>query len=224
VKIIDCKQGSPEWFSARCGIPTASEFHKLISPTLKTRTGEGVHTYMVEKLAEKFLRMPISDIRGQFIGNFAMAQGSMLEHEAIPWVELVHDLRIDRVGFCTTDDGRIGCSPDGLIGDDCGIEVKCPQPDTHLGYLIDGVVPDQYLAQVYGSMFVTGRSSWYFLSYSRQFPALLVRVERDEKIMAAIKHALDIFLESFDANFADVSKLRDAENAIKQRNYEEANK
>lgn len=120
------------------------------------------------------------------------------------------ELEVNRVGFCTTDDGRIGCSPDGLIGEDGGIEIKCPQPTTHLRYLDEGKVPDQYLAQVHGSMLVTGRKWWKFLSYSRQFPPLIVHVERDEEIQTKLRAAIDPFIAKLDEGYAKIKQMKDA--------------
>ena len=217
MKIIDCKQGTDEWIRARAGIPTASEFDNLITPLWKTRTGEGPDTYLFRKLAERCMGIPL-----QSGGSWAMDQGTILETEALPWVMFTHDVEIKRVGFVTTDDGRIGCSPDGLIGEDGGIEAKCPQPDTHLKYLVHGVVPKDYLAQVHGSMFVTGRPWWFFLSYSRQFPPLLIKVQRDEAVMKAMKSALDEFLERFDTLYAKIKGDRDRENAEKTAAYYKA--
>jgi hypothetical protein len=203
MKIHNCEQGSEAWLTLRLGIPTASEFDAIISPLWKQRTGEGVKTYLCRKIVEKVCR----HIDEDFGGSFSMEQGHILEHEARPWFEFAHDLKIEKVGFCTTDDGRIGCSPDGLIGEDGGIEIKCPLPHTHLKYLMAGTLPPEYAAQVHGSMYVTGRSWWRFLSYSRQFPPLLLRVERDEKVQQAIGEALDAFLKDFDAQMERLSQL-----------------
>lgn len=205
MKIHDVKQGSGEWLGLRAGIPTASEFDALITPLWKIRTGEGPEAYLMRKLAEKCMGCPIEN---GF--SAAMEQGTVLELEAVPWYEFAHNVTVQRVGFCTTDDGRIGCSPDGIIGDDGGIEVKCPLPQTHLKWLLNGGVPKEHLAQVHGSMFVTGRKWWEFLSYSRQFPALVVRVERDEEIQQRIAQALGIFLESFDSAKARINALKSA--------------
>lgn len=203
MKIHDVKQGSDEWLALRLGKPTASEFDALISPLWEIRKGEGPKTYLYNKLTERLLGRPLDD------GNsFAMEQGSILESEAIPFYEFSNDVRVTRVGFCTTDDGRIGCSPDGLIGEDGGIEVKCPKPETHLKYLMQGGVPKEYRAQVYGSMLVTGRKWWKFMSYSRQFPALVVHVERDEEIMATMQEALDGFLTAFDIGMERIAALK----------------
>ena len=211
MKIIDCKQGSTEWLSVRAGIPTASEFDNLISPTWKPRDGQTPETYLYRKLAERCMGVPLQS----GANTFAMEQGVILENEALPWFAFEHDTHVDRVGFVTTDDGRIGCSPDGLIGTDGGIEVKCPQPDTHLKYLLAGELPAQYRAQVHGSMLVTGRPWWMFVSYSRQFPALVLRIERDEKIQAALRAVLDSFLKAFDARYAQIVGLKAAYNEAK---------
>jgi hypothetical protein len=203
MKIVDCEQGTDKWLWARAGKPTASEFDNLITPEWKPRTGQTVETYLYRKLCERAMGFPL-----QTGGSWAMEQGSIMEHEALPWFEFTAGVNVQRVGFVTTDDDRIGCSPDGLIGEDGGIEIKCPQPDTHLRYLLNGAVPKQYLAQVHGSMLVTGRAWWNFLSYSRQFSPLLVRVERDEKIQTALRDVLKSFLARFDAEFARVAEFR----------------
>jgi hypothetical protein len=137
-----------------------------------------------------------------------MDQGAILESEAIPWFEFQYDVKVRRVGFVTTDDMKVGCSPDGLIGEDGGIEVKCPQAHTHLQYLMEGRVPKEYLAQVHGCMFVTGRSWWNFISYHRKFPPLVVRVERDETIQAVLAQVLAAFVAKFDAALAKVDSMQ----------------
>lgn len=192
MKLHDVKQGSIEWLLLRSGIPTASEFKALITPTGKVSTGEGVQTYLHKKIGEWWMGTPLTTFRGP-----DMEQGNVLEDEAIPWYELEFG-KVQRVGFVTTDDGKVGCSPDGLLPGGLGIEIKCPEVHTHVGYLLGGDLPKEYLPQVHGSMFVTGAPAWYFLSYRRGFPKFLLRVERDEKIQAAIEEAIDHFLEIFE--------------------------
>ena len=186
-------QGSVEWMIARAGIPTASEFDALITPKWKIKTGEGPKTYLHKKLAEWWQGGPLMSFN-----TFDVEQGQMLEHEAKPFAKLEYGLEITNVGLVTTDDGMAGCSPDGLIGDDSGIEIKCPAVHTHVGYLLGGELPDEYAAQVHGSMYVTGRSSWRFMSYRRHFPPVMLLIERDDEIQKQIAEALAIFLEAFD--------------------------
>lgn len=213
MKVHDCKQGSPEWHALRLGIPTASEFDALITPEWKIRTGAGPETYLYSKLCEKVLGFAPE------AGAWAMEQGVILEQEARPFFEFTRETPVRVVGFCTTDDGRIGCSPDGLIGNNGGIEIKCPQPHTHLRYLLQGTLPKEYAAQVHGSMLVAGRDWWYFMSYSRQFPPLILRVERDERICHQIGNSLEQFLEKFDAALARITAMRDEVNEKKQAEY-----
>ncbi len=208
MKIHDLKQGSPEWHKARLGIPTASEFDALISPLGKVRTGEGVETYLHRKLCEHIMGCPQSEG-----SSFSMENGSILENEARPWLAVSHDLAIETVGFITTDDSRAGASPDGLIGDEEGLEIKCPTNPVHLKYLLAGVLPSEYVAQVQGSMYVTGRPRWRFLSYSRQFPPLILTVPHDAIFQANLKTALDGFNARFDAALTRIQAMKDPREA-----------
>lgn len=193
MKVHEVEQGSVDWMLLRSGIPTASEFDRLLTPEFKIRTGQMPASYLAEKIAEGWQGGPLASFN-----TFDMDMGNILEDEAVPTYNLLHTPRMQRVGFITTDDGRIGCSPDGLLGDDGGIEIKCPRVETHTRYLLDGTLPKDYAAQVHGSMFVTGRPYWRFMSYRRHFPTLLLSIDRDEKIQAAIGEALGLFLEAFD--------------------------
>lgn len=207
MKIVDCKQGTEAWLRARAGIFTASELSDLLTPQWKLRTGKTPETYILRKVAEKCIGSPLEDF-----GSWAMEQGTILEAEAIPWFELTHDVQVQRVGFVTTDDARFGCSPDGLIGEEGGIEIKCPQPVNHLRYLLNGV-PEEYLAQIHGGMYATGRRWWYFLSYSRQFPPYLAKIERDERIMSAIEGAIGAAGATFDSIYERVKAMKDEHDA-----------
>lgn len=129
-----------------------------------------------------------------------MEQGQILEAEAVPWYELKRGIDVKRVGFITTDDDLFGCSPDGLT-EDRGLEIKCPQPPNHVAWLTEGVCPDDHVLQCHGGMFATGLDHWDFLSYCRGFPALLVTVDRDEKMIEAIKLAVDVFHAKMNAGW-----------------------
>lgn len=177
----------------RAGIPTASEFDCLISPLGEIRTGETPKTYLAKKVAEAWQGGPLLEFN-----VFDMEAGQILEQEARPWFELANDCTVKQVGFITDDSGRYGCSPDGLIGDNSGIEIKCPKVETHTGYLLNGKLPKDYVAQVHGSMFVTGYTSWKFLSYRRRFPNFVLTVERNEHFMDNLEQALSDFLGKFD--------------------------
>lgn len=208
--VHNCKQGSQEWSALRRGIPTASEFDRLISPLGKIRTGEKVDQFLYEKLAEKTVGWT-----KEFGGTYEMDQGHVLESVALPWYEFSHDVKLNRVGFCTTDDGLVGCSPDALIGEYGGLEVKSPQPPKHLAYLAAGVIPPEYVAQVQGCLWVTKRDWWKFVSYSHLFPALEVHVEPDPEFQAALGDALNAFYDKFHPAYARIKAMQDEQNAAK---------
>lgn len=213
MKIVDCVQGTTAWSQARCGVVTASEVDALVTPLWKTRTGEGVETYLFKKLAEKSLGYAMDTG-----STLDMDLGQMAEKLALPWFNFMYDVEARRVGFCVSDCGRYGCSPDALVGDDSGLEIKFPTAPVHLKYLLANQLPADYAPQVHFSMFVTGRPSWTFLSFSRVFPSLVVRVERDEAIQSAIKQAVDAFYVKFDAKLAQITALKTAENAKRAGN------
>lgn len=197
-------QQSQEWIEAHCGVATAGSFDALVTPKFELRTGEMPKTYVARKLAEAWCG-PLPDFRSGM--SWQMEQGTILEGEAIPFAEFEYGWSVERVGFCTTDDGRIGCSPDGLIGEDGGLEIKCPEAQTHVKYLLNGVLPPDYAAQVYGSLYVTGRAWWTFLSYRRHMPPLVIRVNRDDEIMAKLDEALTWFKEKFDEGMVRLIEL-----------------
>jgi len=206
------EQGTKEWLQVRAGIPTASEFDAIITPLWKPRTGDGVDTYLAKKLAERWTGYPLVTFSGG-----AMDQGKLKEEEAIPQYAFINDVEIDRVGFVTTADGKIGCSPDGLIGEDGGIEFKAPEPHTHVGYLMRGTLPKDYAAQVHGAMLVTDRPWWRFVSYCRGFPTFDMLVERDEEIISKMREAIDAFNVRLDEAFEKLTKLDQETPSLKSR-------
>lgn len=201
MKTLNVKQGSEEWLHARAGIPTASELDSLISPTGKIRTGQTPHTYLCRKLAEAWNGGPLQSFSGG-----VMEQGAILESEAVPWFELRTGLDVERVGFLLTDDGFFGASPDGMLPDGTGLEIKCPQPTNHIAWLLAGDVPDEHRLQCHGGMYVTGAERWTFVSYCRGFPALVCELRRDEVVIELIRDALDDFRVAFNDGWKRIEK------------------
>lgn len=202
MKVHPAGQGSLEWMQARAGIPTASEWDQILTPEFAIRKGEMPKTYLAKKVAEAWLGGPLPGFN-----VWDTDQGHLLEEEAIPAFEFQTGIQVQRVGLITTDDGLVGCSPDGLIGEDSGIECKCPAAQTHVSYVLAGVLPKDYAVQVHGSMFVTQRPTWKFLSYRRRFPSLILDVERDDEIQEKIAEALALFLGQFKAAMARMAEI-----------------
>lgn len=184
MKIIDCVQGTTEWLQARAGIPTASNFDRILTPGGKLSTQ--AEKYLHHLLAERILGRPIVE---QAVTPW-MHRGTEMEAEAVSFYESFRDLDTVRVGFCTTDDGTLGCSPDRLVGDDGLAEIKCPKEAVLVGYLLSGSVGDAYKPQVQGQLLVTGRVWVDVLAYSPELPHSLIRVERDEKYLRTLGNAL----------------------------------
>jgi hypothetical protein len=130
-----------------------------------------------------------------------MLQGIEVEPEARRWYELEAGAPVTNGGFCLTDDGRFGASPDGLVGEGC-LELKCPMLKTHVAYLAKGTLPREYLLQVHGQLIVTGRLWVDFVSYAyhaSRLPPFKIRVERNE-----VTKRLAEELESFWSKYVEL--------------------
>jgi YqaJ-like recombinase protein len=198
----DIAQGSLEWGQLRAGKVTASEMHRLVTPLGKIRTGDGPTSFLMEKVAESWIGAPLPT--AEF---WDADQGRFLEEYARPAFTLETGLEVSEVGFIESDDGRVGCSPDGLIGDDCGLEIKAPHLETHIKYLLEGVVPPDYVLQVQGSLYVTGFPKWKFFSFRRGLPPLILTVTPDPDIQAAIDSAVGAFCFRLTTALARLTQL-----------------
>jgi hypothetical protein len=201
VRIIDCEQLSEQWWRVRRGVPTASRFDSILTPkTMKPAAAQ--QEYIHELIADTVRLSPVWTTNLGRPMTPEMQFGVDTEPEARAWYEMERGLEARRVGFITTDDGRFGCSPDGLT-EEGGVEIKCPSLKTQVRYLLEGGLPPEYRCQLHGTLIVTGRPWWDFCSYATGLPALLVRVEPD-----AFTEALAAELDRFRARYdADLSKI-----------------
>lgn len=197
------EQGGVEWGMARAGLVTASEMSRLVTPLGKVRTGDGPKSFLYEKVAESWLGAPLPT--AEF---FDSDQGRWLEEYARPAFTLETGLTVETVGLITSDDGKTACSPDGLItGQECGLEIKSPHLETAIGYLLEGVLPPDYILQVQGSLYVSGFPAWKFFSFRRGMPPLILTVEPDRKIQEAIAEAVNNFAVLLDAALLRLTEL-----------------
>jgi len=169
-------QKSEEWIKLRLGVPTASDFDKIMTPK-KMELSKSATKLAYRLIGEKL--SPYLPERAESYMSRAMEWGVQTENEARALYAMETDLVITNGGFCMTDDGHFGCSPDGLVGDEGGLELKCPEAGTHIEYLCNGVLPDEYKPQVHGQLIVTGRKWVDFMSYSINLPPFVVRVTPD---------------------------------------------
>ena len=180
MRIDQNEQGSPEWLAARLGIPSASMFAKIV--TTKGIWSASADAYINQLVAER-----LTGEREEVFQSHHMLRGTELEPDARDLYSLISDAEVTEVGFCLHDTLSAGCSPDGLIGDEGGLEIKAPAPATHVEYLRGGVLPSKYKQQVMGCLWITGREWWDFVSYHPTMKPLIVRVERDEEYIAALE-------------------------------------
>jgi hypothetical protein len=192
--IHDCEQGSLEWEQLRIGIPTASKFDRIVTPA-RLELSKSADEYRNQILAEWLLGYSI-----QF-GNDSgyIDRGIDVENEARAFYELAHDVEARRVGFVTLDDGTAGGSPDSLIGEEGGIEIKVPAVHTHIGYFIKPASFEaKYKMQCQGYMYLTDRNWWDLISYHRGLPVVERRIARDPVYMKALHTALTMFCAELD--------------------------
>jgi hypothetical protein len=182
--IHECEQGSDAWKLLRVGKITASNF----SDVLNRKTGRG--TYMRRLVAERLTGQPVETYK-----NGVMLNGTETEPLAREYYEQLYGVQCRQVGFIELDEW-VGVSPDALIDVDGGLEIKCPLSSTHVGYILDGRVPSEYIPQIQGSLWVTGRKWWDFMSFCpamRTRKDFIVRVYRDEKYINILAEAVNQF-------------------------------
>lgn len=200
MKIVECQQNTPPWFAARCGIPTASCFDRIV-----TSTGEA------SKQRTKYLYQLAGErISGQTEDPYqsaSMARGKEMEEEAKNLYLMTSDEEFQSVGFCLADgEFKYGASPDGLIGNDGGLEIKCPNLSTHVGYLLKKSVPTDYFQQVQGNLLITGRKWWDFVSYFPGIRPHIIRAYPDTVFLNILRQELGRFCNELEQT---VKKLSD---------------
>lgn len=190
LEIIDVEQGTDQWLAARRGILTASTIGQLITPSrLQTATNDKSRALVTQLVTER-----ITGETEPVYVNDAMRRGTYFEPFARD-LYAEHYAPVVEVGFMvrTIDGNRLGYSPDGLVGDDGLIEIKCPRPSNHVRTIIGNEVPAYNMAQCQAGLLVTGRDWLDFISYSPGLPLFVKRVTPDEGWQTAIKKTLDHF-------------------------------
>ena len=187
MKILDVVQNSPEWFAARCGIPTASNFDKII--TAKGEPSKQRTKYLYQLAGER-----IAGKSEETYQNATMIRGIEMEDEARKLYEVITGGEVVKVGLCITEGKTIyAASPDGLFKEDGLVEIKCPLITTHVSYLLNGGLVEDYFQQLQGQLLVTDRKWVEIISYYPGLKPLVIPVNRDEKFLKALKVELELF-------------------------------
>jgi len=203
LEVFNCEQGTPEWRACRMGIPTASEFHSVLSGG----GGKVRKTYMMKLLGERLTGEPM-----EAFANAHTQRGQTLEDEPRKlyvrdrWI----DMRVHKVGFVRRDIagvGRVGCSPDALVDDDGMIEIKTKLPHLQLETILANRCPPEHLAQCQGALWITGRQWLDFISYWPGLPLFVTRVLPDPEYFAKLCDGVGSFIIELEKLQESVSTL-----------------
>lgn len=197
-----------EWRLDRCGCASASRFKDIIAKGRGGGEAISRRNYRAQLAIERLTGFPLEEP----YQNAAMEHGKLYEPVARMEFEAATGEIVMPVGFIKHPTiEQVGCSPDGLIGDDDGIEIKCPYvPAIHLETITSKEIPSEYIAQVQGAMWVTGRKQWTFVSYSPVFPEhlrLFIRhVTRDDIFIRHLHKDVIQFLSEVEEVYASLLK------------------
>jgi putative phage-type endonuclease len=192
------EQGTPEWFAARLGNVTASRVADVIA---KTKSGYSASrdNYMAQLICER-----MTNTVAESYSNAAMQWGTETEPLARAAYESYADVLVDEVGYVPHPViSRAGASPDGLVGVDGLLEIKCPNTATHIDTLLSETVPTKYITQMQWQMACTGRKWCDFVSFDPRLPdglqLFVKRVERDNLYISTLEIEVTLFLSELDA-------------------------
>jgi len=191
LEVCEAEQNSPAWFEFRRGLPSASKFQCLLANSADRK---GRRTYMYDLAGEI--------ISGECVESYSnpfMERGKAMEAEARDWYAFATDAELIRVGAIRSPHLGAVCSPDSLIGNDGGLEIKTRMARLQLELLESGELPNEHKAQIQGAMWITGRSFWDFVSYSPKIRPFKLRVYRDERYIAGLAIAVREFNEELKA-------------------------
>ncbi len=193
----DVEQNTPEWFILRAGIPTASMAKSLVTST--GLPSKSMQDYIFTLAADMHAGKPLD----QWEGNQYTEMGIEREADARIAYEQEKGVWVEDVGFVTHN--RYGCSPDGLVGDDGLIEIKCLKASNHIKMMVKKSVTS-YIAQVQMQLLVTGRSWCDLTFYYPELPLVVIRLKKDIKLQDALTEQLykcikarDVILEGMKA-------------------------
>jgi hypothetical protein len=198
--IHDVVQGTDEWLRIRSGIPTASNFEKILTKSGKKSASQ--EKYMFALLAERMMGHP----RFEYMSAF-MQRGTELEAKAVAKYEMMKDTDTFPIGFVTNDAQTVGASPDRGVGDRGLLEVKVPKDETHAMYLLgSGSVFDEYRVQAYGQLWVAGKDWTDVISFHPEMPAAIVHTEHDEPFIKLLEEAVMEFSAKLEAKALELAE------------------
>lgn len=203
-RIIDVEQGSPEWFAARAGLATASEFSSIMAK------GEGKmrRSYMMKLAGEIITGQPTEPY-----SNAHMERGKVMEDEARDAYVFLMDAFPEACGFIRDDNKRAGYSPDSLLGGDGLLEVKTKLPHLMVDIILKDEFPPEHKAQCQGGLWVSGREWIDIICYWPGMPMFVKRAHRDNGYIANLAGEVARFNDDLDGMVETVRRYGLAEAA-----------
>ncbi len=192
LEIVDVPQGSPEWFKARVGLPTASHFSTILAEGRDGETSLTRTQYLYRLAGEIITGEPTEET----FQSKAMERGKVMEADAVADYEERKGVKIKRIGLGVNFTGlkRCGASPDGIVGFDGGLETKTMRPDLMIPLLLKGAqMRPEHQAQVQGNMMVFERDWWDLKIYWPKMPDFTVRVTRNEAYIRELMNQVEVF-------------------------------
>jgi hypothetical protein len=186
MQIHEMEQGTPEWFSVRMGLPTASQFATIMAKGRSGGDSKTRQTYLYKLAGEILTGDPMDSF-----SNHHMERGHEMEPEARSYYAFMHDVEPKQVGFITN--GPKGCSPDSLVGNDGMLEIKTKLPHLMLAVLEADQFPAEHRAQCQGQLWVAEREWIDLTCYWPKMPPFIKRAYRDDAYIAEISAAVDQF-------------------------------
>lgn len=186
LEIINCEQGTEEWFRARMGIPTASEFSTVLASGRGGGESKTRRTYML-KLAGEIITGELQES----YTNAHMERGKVMEDEARSFYAFMNDAEPERVGFVRN--GPKGCSPDSLIGTNGALEIKTALPHILADLILKDAFPPEHKAQTQGVLWVAEREWIDLVVYWPKMPRFVKRAFRDEAYIKDLSAGVDQF-------------------------------
>lgn len=194
MEILDLEQGSEEWLAVRAGLPTASNFAKMITST--GALSKSIDGYATTLAAEMYAGKPLNE----FEATPWMERGNELEQRAADNYSVMFDCDLQTVGF--VKDGDWGCSPDRFVGDDGLVEIKCLKAENHIDAIMyhkkHGKIPTKYVQQVQGQMLICQRKWCDLVFYHPDLPLLTIRTTPEAKVVNGLIEARHKVIEMRD--------------------------
>lgn len=208
------EQRTDDWFSARLGKVTASRVADVMART-KTGYGASRANYMAELLCQR-----LTGRREEGYTNAAMQRGTELEPVARMAYTMITGNDVVECGFVENEFMQLGASPDGLVGDDGLIEIKCPNTATMIDFIRTSTIDNKYILQMQTQMLCTGRKWCDFVMYDDRLPEQIafkmIRVDRDNELIGQITHEVGKFLSELDAMQSELLDVIASVNFVNQ--------